>query len=482
MNQFDNSELDLSAFEESPPSSSFIESVRSFGYTFNSAIADLIDNSITANASKIYVHVEFNSGEPWVTILDNGDGMDENNLKKNMIIGSRLQRDEQDLGRFGVGLKTASFAMARQLNVFSKTENTPLAFRSWDLDVVEKTGKWLIGKKQPNWYNKFPKQLVQTGTLIIWQKCDNIMKSTGSLKSVQQIGLDLIDHLGVVFCRFIEQKRIYLTVNGSVVKPWNPIHKRSRSLSVQTILGANITPYILPHHSRFKNREEYEETAGINGWTAQQGFYVYRNDRLIVNGGWLGFKKMKNDNHTTLARIILDINNKEDAAWEIDIRKSRASVPAAARKSIEGIAKHVRKEAENLARFKSKSTSREVTTNIFVWRSVKAIDGEMTFIINKDHPVLKKIQEYFLGNIADFDRFLKLLEKSLPTAAIQIEKNKNETVGDSEFTLDEVLELAKFSLTSTDTVGKSRKLAIEDLIISEPFSSYQDDIKKEFLP
>ena len=148
-------EIDLNDFDEVPPSISMIESIRSFGYNLNTAIADIIDNSISANASKINVHLEWNNGDPYVAILDNGHGMTDQMLAKNVVLGSTNPtdiRDKNDLGRFGLGLKTASFSMSRELHIFSKTIEDQLSYRSWNLDIIEKQGKWLISKKKPSWY------------------------------------------------------------------------------------------------------------------------------------------------------------------------------------------------------------------------------------------------------------------------------------------------------------------------------------------
>ena len=137
-----NEQVDITAYEEMPPATSMIESVRSCGYDLNTAIADIIDNSITAEANNIYVELQWNKGNPYVSILDDGVGMTEAELAKNIMLGSTSpseKRNKNDLGRFGLGLKTASFSMARELNVFSQTDHTELCFRQWDLDKIEET-------------------------------------------------------------------------------------------------------------------------------------------------------------------------------------------------------------------------------------------------------------------------------------------------------------------------------------------------------
>lgn len=195
-------------FEEAAPSTSLIESVRNFGYDLNTAISDLIDNSITAGADDISVRLEWSSGDPFVSVLDNGCGMTDAQLSQNIVLGSQdpsKKREKNDLGRFGLGLKTASFAMCRQLNVFSKTEETDLTFRSWDLDVIRDTNQWLVLKKRPHWYDDLHEKIIlqETGTLVLWKKCDRLSEFFDSEKKLREIGVDLIAHIGTYFSRFL---------------------------------------------------------------------------------------------------------------------------------------------------------------------------------------------------------------------------------------------------------------------------------------
>ena len=167
-------------FDEIPPSTTLVESIRNFGYDLNTAISDLIDNSISAGATVIQIRLEWNNGDPFVAITDDGHGMTDDQLSKNIIIGSKNpaeERDQSDLGRFGLGLKTASFSMCRQLNVFSKTQNSELAFRAWDLDVIATKNKWLVSKQSPPWIDQLPAEIIpnETGTLVLWNKCDRLI-------------------------------------------------------------------------------------------------------------------------------------------------------------------------------------------------------------------------------------------------------------------------------------------------------------------
>ena len=477
--------LDLSEYEEAVPTTSLIESVRSFGYDLNTAIADIVDNSITAKASEISIHLEWNNGEPFVSITDNGVGMSEAELSHNIVLGSKNPNDERDLsdlGRFGLGMKTASLSMARQLNVFSQREKGSLSFRSWDLDIVEKAGKWLIAKKLPDWFESFPNELKpdECGTLIVWKNCDRILQYAKDLKTLRQRAVELSSHLGVVFSRFLSgRNHISITVNGSRVEPWSPIPEGSRSLSTQYHGQITINPYVLPHKSKFPNDDVFRLAGGIKGWNSQQGFYVFRKDRLIVSGGWLGLK-VKKDEHTKLARIVVDIGSELDEDWQINVLKSRASIPAGSvREMLGAIAKATRKEAEEVYRMKGKTVSRSVALrDSFVWQIVKKDNGLKEFRVNRAHPFIKHLEENYIGKKRDIERLFIMIERTLPTEAIQVEQ----TSGQLDMPLmpyEEIRALAEEALELALGVGKPKAMAIRDLLTFEPFSFFREELEVE---
>jgi hypothetical protein len=136
----------LKTVTAAPGAAALMEGIRDFGYWLGAALADVIDNSITKHASVIEVETDMFDASPSIIITDNGVGMSETDLRAAMVLGSqdpRAHRDATDLGRFGLGLKTASFSQCRRLTVATKANKTTSAAR-WDLDLVTRTDEWLL--------------------------------------------------------------------------------------------------------------------------------------------------------------------------------------------------------------------------------------------------------------------------------------------------------------------------------------------------
>ena len=175
-----------------PNPSSFIESVRFFGYSMETAVADIIDNSITAKAKKIDIRFAWDSGNPWLAIIDDGYVMTEDKLVIAMQLGSKnpkLERTRDDLGRFGIGLKTASLSQCRHLSVISK-KNACVTGYDYDLDNFNnvENGKWSVGiiedddiTDNPILSSLFNEHLEQSdsGTIVLWEILDRIEERSG---------------------------------------------------------------------------------------------------------------------------------------------------------------------------------------------------------------------------------------------------------------------------------------------------------------
>ncbi|MCY3761014.1 MAG: ATP-binding protein [Gemmatimonadetes bacterium] len=340
-----------------------MESLRATGYSLPDAVSDLIDNSIAAGAHNIWLNFHWSGADSWASILDDGSGMSEAELIDAMRIGSRSPREARepsDLGRYGLGLKTASISQSRSLTVVTQTaKGNAIHTRRWDLDHLASTGDWqLLNVPVESTAGRDVERLSQLGhgTLVVWNKLDRLVGDAGvdNVRARRQFhdtlrGVEA--HVAMVFHRFMaERNSVSIWLNDRQIKAWDPFladEKATQRLSSETLgppeAGVSVNPFVLPHHSRLSG-EKHRSAGGPAGWNAQQGFYVYRNRRLLLPGDWLGLGFMKEE-HYKLARIQLDLSNSSDHEWEIDVRKSKARPPLPYRDDLRRIAKAVRKRA-----------------------------------------------------------------------------------------------------------------------------------------
>ena len=320
--------------ESIPEAKLLLMSLRSVGYTEETAIADIIDNSISAEATKI--DIQFDWDRQRILILDNGTGMEEESLIKNMRIGSSdplLERSPKDLGRFGMGMKTAAFSLGRRLTVISSL-NGKICNATWDLDEVPKSG-WNLLIQSIDAISEFLPLIGAQGTIVVIEKLDRLIDETNPQKSKSRfyktIG-KVEKHISLTFHRFIEEDGLILKIQGQDVVAWNPFIPDNRATeelpeeicySEDGGYEASIQPYILPHKTKFASQDDFEKAGGPKGWNYQQGFYVYRNKRLIVYGTW--FDYVKKEPAYNLARIKLDITSDSDELWNYQKINSDAS-------------------------------------------------------------------------------------------------------------------------------------------------------------
>jgi len=411
-------------YKEVPPNpSALVFSLRSIGYDVMTAVADIIDNSITAKADKVEIDFKWNDGNAKVYIKDNGCGMTEAQLVAAMRIGDKNpldQRDKNDLGRFSMGLKTASFSQCKRLSVYTKTALNGAYAKAWDLDHILETSRWELEEIEADGIN-----LGSYGTLVIWDKIDKLPETEACFYLLAQ---EVENYLSQIFHNYIG--KVEIKINGNIIEPWDPFLKSNNftlQLRQETIGETKITPYILPHDSNL-SEEEKIYLKGTKGWGGHQGFYVYRNNRLIINGDWLGL--YRKDDHFKLARIRIDIENTSDFQWEIDIKKSRAKVPSELRSSLQRIARKARDKAVETYRYRGKQLSRSINVNSsYVWECKKK-RGNYKYSINLENEVVKRFMEDNDIGKRKMKNFLGLIEETIPVSTIvgnsEIHKEKVE--------------------------------------------------------
>ena len=382
-----------------PFAPSLIESMRSLGYSFPSAIADLLDNSISAKARNIDI-VSSPGMDPSLIILDDGNGMTEHELYEAMRYGSSNPletRREDDLGRFGLGMKAASLSQCRKLIVVSKKEEKISAY-SWDLDYVIDSKSWMLMGFKEEEMLQFPHidQLLdkEHGTYIYLSEFDRIKEGTGNLSETFNKCLDdMINHLALVFHRFIDEGLI-IRVNQMKIEARDPFlsyhratqRKRESSFRINNE-KITLKPFILPHLSKLC-QDDLDKVGGKDRLRSEQGFYVYRNKRLIIWGTW--FRLERKDELNKLARVMVDIPNSLDYMWSIDIKKSVATLPDIIKKNMYNAVYEsvLCSEAVHTYRGRKEKKDKDIE---YVWERVKVRDG-YEYQINRKIPQLELLQ------------------------------------------------------------------------------------------
>ncbi|PYC69189.1 ATP-binding protein [Streptomyces tateyamensis] len=413
-----------------PRASALMESLRSFGYDMATALADLVDNSITAGATQVRVEFSTTEGQSWVAIVDNGKGMTEAVLHKALRLGGdgpTALRDRADLGRFGLGLKTASLSQCRLLTVLSRRAGR-LTCRSWDLEHVARVDDWEVLTEADADALQIAEEVAftGTGTMVLWRHLDNA--GEGKVLA-QRIGQARV-RLAMWFHRFLAAGTLDLRVGPRSVRAWDPFWRKwmaTQDLGTEFLgpQGAvKVTPFVLPHPARLSN-QELDLAAGPRGWNAQQGFYVYRRNRLVSAGGWLGLPDLTNTHQTRLARIEVDIDQKADSAWQVDVRKSRVHAPPGLEADLTRLACAAREASVRAFRQRAVTLTRARGAEITFGWLPRQRGGAIDYVVNRQHPVVQAALE--APGRATVEALLRLVERTVPVGLIAIEAERDET-------------------------------------------------------
>jgi hypothetical protein len=341
-----------------PSAKRLIGSLRDIGYDFVAAVADLVDNSIAAGAGRVAIDLTFAGLSSSVRITDDGCGMNSSAVTEAMRYGADRVYDEYDLGKFGLGLKTASMSQCRKLTVATRAtkEQRRIEVRCLDLDHIEETDRWEVSDLKSSDCGEHLVSPLEdaTGTVVLWEGLDRVFNykipdGERARNGMRGLAERLDQHLGMVFHRFLSgearrRRKLKITVNGTVVEPWDPFALdeketktlKARELELETSVGSGIVgfrPYVLPPQEAFSSRAAFDRTAGPDRWNRQQGFYIYREDRMIRSGGWCNMRTA--DEHTKTARAALEFGRKLDSAFAINVAKMRVNLPPELREQLE---------------------------------------------------------------------------------------------------------------------------------------------------
>ena len=412
-----------------PPSAACLSaSMRDLGYSLETAIADLIDNSISAGADVINIICDVSGDHPALVILDNGRGMNQSELLAAMRHGTgnpRQQRSPQDLGRFGLGLKTASFSQCRSLTVVSNGDDQTCG-AEWDLDRIDAADDWVLSILDEADIRALPHvdRLGSRGTAVIWQKLDRLMENEAGNRSQEIVNekLGVVGrHLSLVFHRFLAgevkgHSRISITVNGHAITAFDPFCRKNSATQVlpEEIVRigdaeVRLQPYVLPHHSRL-SASEYDYYQDRSDFISNQGGYVYRNGRLMAWGDW--FRLVPKGEATKLARVQIDFPNSLDEAWTIDIKKSRARPPHTVRERLRQIISQITGRSVTVHRGRGQKLFQEVRAPL--WERYADQTG-IRYVLNGSHPLVDRLRGRLNGEgVRHLDLLLEAISASLP--------------------------------------------------------------------
>ena len=384
-----------------PSAASLTASLRDLGYSLETAVADLIDNSISAEATEIRILCDLSRASPVLVIADNGRGMSEDEVIAAMRHGAtnpKKVRGPRDLGRFGLGLKTASFSQCRRLTVVTAQKGVRAA-AEWNLKQVEDDDDWYISVLDADETagQPFIEALEESGTLVIWRDLDRLFEDETGRKRDEIVNEKLViveRHLSLVFHRFLAgeikgRKKLWISLNGHPLTPFDPFCRRNAATQVlpdETVWVGDVEvlmqPYILPHHSRL-SASEYDYYRDRSDFISNQGAYVYRNGRLMAWGDW--FRLVPKGEATKLARVQIDFTNTLDEAWTIDIKKSRARPPHAVRERLRQVITKITARSVTVHRGRGQKLFQESEAPL--WERYADETG-IRFAVNTQHPLI----------------------------------------------------------------------------------------------
>lgn len=471
----------------------FIDSYRNIGYSIETAITDVIDNSIFAQATEIHVDMTwepYETKKPFVKISDNGIGMTDNELHEAMRLGCRsplARRNADDLGRFGLGLKSASFSQCRRFTVISRKNGT-IACKQWDIDRIKENGFKLIDctPAEIGLGDSIPSG---TGTVVIWQNLDhlNIPEELEPEKKDRlwtEILKKVHAHIQITYGDF--KNKITFLFNGNKINLWSPFSIEGANITTDEEIPfgdsiVRVRTYILP---KTMTAEEMNIATLGKSMNEMQGFYVYRNKRLIKYGGWLDLQKMENKEVFRLARIRLDIDNSMDDAWHIDVKKENAVCPPALIDKLTSYAKQARSDSRRIFRSRGRTLRRksEESKSAFLW-AYGTKDGKAYYEINRTNPLIKSFNDsldddqqkdfqFLLQAIENYIPVMSILETESSSDGTYVENHSSTEINDNEIAskFESLIE----SCTHYD--GLSLEEAIDFIRTTEPFISHIETV------
>ena len=478
----------MRVIEVAPKPTSLMESMRDIGYSLSTALADIVDNSIAADAEKIKVFASSDTPDTKIGIVDDGVGMTEHQLLEAMRLGSRSpleHREASELGRFGLGLKTASFSQCRVLTVVTRA-NGATACARWDLDHIAKSDKWEVQIPEDLTSVPWIENLEDRGTLVVWERlglgADNGRSGQYVADFIRQVD-EARSHLELVFHRFISgepgRRRVQIVLNNQSLKPFDPFHSNHPA----TIVGPTerirvaqgevvVQSFTLPHHRKV-TPNEWDRYAGKDGYLRNQGFYVYRERRLIIHGTWFGLARQTE--LAKLARVRIDMPNSLDRAWRIDVKKASAQLPPVVRARLRRIIEPLVATSKRVYTTRGRRLIEQ--DRIPVWNRLQN-KGDILYRVNCEHPIIVSLLSRMPSEMrADFQKMIEVTGASLPLDSLLADLGGDPDSVSGSSASEETLRYAAvttFNYLLTSVGSRNETLAM--MRAAEPFRSNWEHI------
>lgn len=483
-----------------PPKAKYLMgSMRHMGYSFSDAVADVMDNSISAGCTYIKLLFPTNPDNIYVGILDDGYGMYDQELFRAMCYGSQAnekEREENDLGRYGLGMKSASLSQCRKMTVVSKKEGKMSAYR-WDYDEITSQGQrsdWSVLELEPHeisqlyCYSEIAG--LEHGTLVLWEDFDGMFKSSGGrlYEALTRNRDNLLDRLPLIYHRFMSEDGLEIYVNYQKLEPLDPFLVNRSDCSWGTIpqplTDSNgkehiiqITPYKLPFVTEM-SEAELHLIGGAEKMSKMQGFYIYRGRRLIRYGTWFGTPRHEISKY---ARVKVDIPNCMDDIWKVDVMKRNAEIPTELAKLLEKTIGKLIAKSTRQTKFRGRAVTDPKEKEVYVWDRLEAREGYYSYKVNRNntfiHGVLDLLNDEQKTAV---EMMLQQIESHLPIHQLHLDHDENHIDRSEESVdkLNDLYEQATMAIEWALIKGTPLPEAVKMVLSCEQFKD-NDDLKKK---
>lgn len=328
--------------------------------------------------------------------------------------------------------------------------------------------------------------MYESGTVVVWQTFDRIVDGAANAQKVFDERIERArSHVALVFHRYMDNEnikaRVKISFNHALVEPIDPFliqNPATQPLTEQTLRidGSmiKVKPYILPYSSKVSAKDK-KKLGDLCDLRSNQGFYIYRNKRLIIWGTW--FRLIKTQELNKLARIRVDIPNTLDSIWGIDIKKSTASLPDVIKRNLVAVVENSVGRSERVYKYRGRNAAKDHLQHI--WETIDN-RGKFQYQINRELPIVKLLEESLDDRALGYlDSFIKTIEDAFPYGDVYYRLARDENAVDQTgMEFEEVYKVAENMIAAYKEMGGDIRTFLETLDKIDYFIKYPDVVKK----